>query len=323
MKGKKIFLNILVILICIGIAIGCFFVYKKYTKTPNNNSSSLTETEEKISTAPLFNENEYPKVDGSTATIPLAKAFQENFTGKSNIEINHSMTHESYLNLVDGNCDLILVVEPSEEDKAYAEEKNVELKYDKVANEGFVFFVNSDNPVDNLTIEQIQKIYSGEITNWSEVGGNNEEILAYQRPINSGSQTAMENLVMKDIPLKKAETEDIADSMFDIIDVVSDYDNGINSIGYSYYYFANTMYLGENIKMIKVEGVAPNNSTIQAEQYPIMSAYYAVTRKNEDTSSLVSEYESNSKTKKLLDAMLSPRGQKVVEESGYVPIIKK
>ena len=125
---------------------------------------------------------------------------------------------------------------------------------------------------------------------------------------------------MKDIGLRPAETETIADSMFDIIDVVSDYDNGVNSIGYSYYYFANTMYLGENVKMLKVEGVAPNNDTIKAGKYPIMSAYYAVTRKTEDTDSLTSGEESVTKTRKLLDAMLSARGQSVVEKAGYVPV---
>ena len=272
--------------------------------------AKASENEVKISTEPIFTKEEYPIVDGSTATKPLAKAFEENFTGARDVEINHSMTHESYLNLVDGGADLILVVEPAEDDKSYAEEHHIELKYDKVVNEAFVFFVNSDNPVDSLTIDEIQKIYTGEITNWKEVGGNDAEILAYQRPVNSGSQTAMENLVMQGKKLKEAEKEDIAESMFDIVDVVSDYDNGINSIGYSYYYFANTMYLGENVKMLKVEGVAPNNSTIKAEKYPIMTAYYAVTRANED----------NANTLKLLDAMLSPRGQKAAEEAGYVPV---
>ncbi len=320
MKGKKIFLNILTLLICAGIVVGCYFAYKYFTKENKPKEESKTsEKEVVISAEPIFTEEDYPIVDGSTATIPLAKAFEENFTGKTDVEINHSMTHEAYLNLVDGGCDLILVVEPAEDDKAYAESKNVELQYDKVTNEGFVFFVNKDNPVDSLTIEQIQKIYSGEITNWKDVGGNDEEIIAYQRPVNSGSQTAMENLVMKDVELMPAKTETLADSMFDIIDVISDYDNGVNSIGYSYYYFANTMYLGENVKMLKVEGIAPNNSTIQAGQYPIMTSYYAVTRKSDITDSATPD-ESDSKTEKLLEAMLSPRGQKVVEDAGYVPV---
>ena len=63
--------------------------------------------------------------------------------------------------------------------------------------DGFVFLVNKENKVDSLTLEQIQKIYTGEITNWSNVGGENEEIVAYQREANSGSQNLMEKMVMQ------------------------------------------------------------------------------------------------------------------------------
>ena len=308
---SKIIINVLVILICVGIVVGLCFVYKALTTAEKEKLNTGTTAKEiVISNEPLYTLENYPIVDGSTATIPLAQAFEENFTGLSNLEIQHSKTHQAYTKLIDKEVDLILVVEPSEDDKEYAASKGVELELNKVVNEAFVFFINKDNPVESLTIEQIQKIYTGEITNWSEVGGNDAEIIAYQRPVNSGSQTAMENLVMQGLKLKEATTEDIAHGMSDIIDVVSDYDNGANSIRYSYYYYANTMYLGENIKMVSVEGVAPSNKTIQKEEYPIMTAYYAVTRKG----------DTNENTLKLLEAMLSPRGQKVVEKAGYVPV---
>ena len=162
-----------------------------------------------------------------------------------------------------------------------------------------------------MTIEQIQKIYTGEITNWKEVGGEDEKIVAYQRPENSGSQTGMLSLVMNGKKMKKPETEEIAMSMQDIVDVVSDFESGAGSIGYSYYFYANTMYLKENVKMLKVEGIEPNKETIQSEKYPILTAYYAVTRK---------DAEEGSPTLKLRDEMLSKRGQKVVENAGYVPV---
>ena len=311
MKEKKIILNLIVIIICIGILVGCYAMYKSYA--PNSISKEkiveVNKDEEKPYDSPIFSEDDYPIVDGSTATIPLAEAFEKNFTGRENVEIKHSKTHKAYVNLIDQKADLILVVEPSEDEINYAKEKNVELQYDKVVNEGFVFFVNAKNPVDSLTLEQIQKIYSGEITNWSEVGGNDEKILAYQRPENSGSQTGMLSLVMKGIKMKKPETTEIAESMIDIIDVVSEYDNGINSIGYSYYYYANTMYISDNVKMLKVNGVSPNNDTIKKAEYPILTAYYSVIRKN-----------SNDKILKLRDEMLSIRGQKVAENAGYVPV---
>jgi phosphate transport system substrate-binding protein len=308
MKKKKILLNVLFLIICLVIAAGCYATYYFLT----NIDEKIDEVaSEKISTEPIFSEEDYPIVDGSTATIPLAEAFQENFTGVDEVQVTHSKTHNAYVKLIDGDCDLILVVEPSEEDIEYAEEKNVELEYDKVVNEGFVFFVNSNNPVDSLTIEQIQKIYTGEITNWKEVGGNDEEIIAYQRPENSGSQNGMLSLVMNGLKMKEPESENIAESMFDIIDVVSDYNNGEGAIGYSYYYYANTMYVKDDVKMIKVNGVAPNNENIKNEKYPIITAYYIVTRKNE---------EEDSSVVKLRDAMLSARGQKVVEDAGYVPV---
>ena len=320
MKENKTALDIGFIILCVVIICGFYFGYKYYVGkqekvTYLDKDAVVEEPEdenaEKEEEKPLFAVEEYPKVDGSTATIPLAEAFQKEFTGADSVEIEHSKTHQAYANLVDKKADLILVVEPSEEDLEYAEEQKVELQSDKVVNEGFVFFVNKDNPVDSLTIEQIQKIYSGKITNWKEVGGNDQKIIAYQRPENSGSQTGMLNLVMKDVKMKNPETETIAESMSDIIDVVSDYDNGEASIGYSYYYYANTMYIGENVKMLKINDVEPNSETIKSEEYPIITAYYAVTRKDE---------APDSKTVLLRDSMLSKKGQKVAEEAGYVPV---
>lgn len=308
MKNKKVLMNLLVLLICALIVVGGYFVYKALTKPEEKIEHSA---EAPISKEPIFTEENYPKVDGSTATIPLAEAFQKDFTGVEKVECKHSKTHGAYVKLIDKECDLILVVEPSEDDEEYAKSKNVDLNYDKVVNEGFVFFVNKDNPVDSLTLEEIQKIYTGEITNWKDVGGNDEKITAYQRPPNSGSQNGMLSMVMKDKKMKEPETEDIAESMFDIIDVVSEYENSSSAIGYSYYFYANSMYVKDDVKMLKVNGVAPNNDTIKSEEYPLITAYYAVTRKDE---------EKDSPVLKLRDEMLSIRGQKVAETTGYVPV---
>ena len=279
--------------------------------TPSETAPPETEPYTPADPAKLhFAPEEYPVIDGSTATKPLAKAFQEALTGEKGVEINHSKTGKAYTKLVDGEVDLILVVEPSEDNKAYADEKDVTLKLSKVANEGFVFFVNKRNPINSLTADQIRKIYSGEITNWKEVGGLDAEIVAFQRPVNSGSQTGMESIVMGDVPLMEPVTEHIAGSMEDIIDVISAFDGGENAIGYSYYYYANTMYLGENIKMIGVDGVMPNNTTICDMEYPFLTAYYTVTREGDESGN----------TKDLLAYMLSEYGQRNVLEAGYVPI---
>ena len=111
--------------------------------------------------------------------------------------------------------------------------------------------------------------------------------------------------------------ENIATSMSDIIGVVSNYDNGANSIGYSYYYYATTMYDTEEsevtngIKLIGIDGVKPIDETIQNETYVLNTAYYIVINKAE---------EENSNVRKLVEAMLGKRGQNVAEEAGYVRI---
>ncbi len=312
MKKKKVIANIITIVICLVIVALGYVAYKYFTNANDlKNQNEPEQVEEKISTEPLYTDENYPKVDGSTATAPLAEAFEANFKGKKIDEVNveHSKTHKAYEKLINKELDLILVTSPSEDEEKLAEKSNVELEVTKVVNEGFVFFLNKNNPVDSLTVEQIQKIYSGEITNWKEVGGNDEEIIAYQRPKNSGSQTGMLNLVMKDKKIKDAPKEDIAMSMSDIIDAVSNYDNKESAIGYSYYYYANTMYLSDEIKLLKVNGVEPNNDTIKNGEYPILTAYYIVNRKDD----ISSEAES------LKENMLSTRGQKVAEEAGYVP----
>lgn len=312
MKKKKVIANIITIVICLVIVALGYVAYKYFTNANDlKNQNESEQVEEKISTEPLYTDENYPKVDGSTATAPLAEAFEANFKGKKIDEVNveHSKTHKAYEKLINKELDLILVTSPSEDEEKLAEKANVELEVTKVVNEGFVFFLNKNNPVDSLTVEQIQKIYSGEITNWKEVGGNDEEIIAYQRPKNSGSQTGMLDLVMKDKKIKDAPKEDIAMSMSDIIDAVSNYDNKESAIGYSYYYYANTMYLSDEIKLLKVDGVEPNNDTIKNGEYPILTAYYIVNRKDD----ISSEAES------LKENMLSTRGQKVAEEAGYVP----
>ena len=306
-RGTKA--NIIVAVICILIVALCVGAYFYFTQKHDKDIEQKNIEE----TGAIFTYEEYPKMDCSTVMIPLSKKFLADFTkqDETKVEVQSTMTDGAYANLVKKNVDAILVVEPSEGDKKIAEEAGVELTSYKIANEGFVFFANTANKVDNLTLEQIQKIYAGEITNWKEVGGDDQKIIAYQRPDNSGSQTGMYNLVMKGLKIAKAPTENIAVSMSDIIDLVSDYQNNPGSIGYSYYYYASSMYGNDELKLLSVDGVKPTNETIQNETYPIMSAYYVVIRK---------EDENNEKIKKLVNAMLSDRGQKLVKEAGYVSI---
>ena len=288
----------------------------------NENTIVLNNTTEKyiIGKNPaLFTEENYPRIDGSTATIPLSEAFKAEFLAKDvkDVSVEHNKTHQAYQKLINGDVDLILVTYPSEEEQQMAIDAGVELEILPVVNEAFVFFTNERNPVNSLTLEQIQKIYTGEYTNWNQVGGNNAEIKAYQRNPNSGSQSGMIKLVMGELKLMDAPEHIIVGDMSSIVGLVSNYENGENSIGYSYYYYVTTMYdtidkeVTDRIKLLGVNGIVPNNTTIKNGTYPIRTNYYIVINKAE---------AENSNTRKLVNAMLDTRGQKAAEAVGYVGV---
>lgn len=302
MQNKWV-VNVLLVIIMILVVIACIVTYMCFT----NDVEIIESQKEEI----LFSKENYPKVDGSTATLPLAEAFKANFTGTdiSEVKVEHSKTHNAYVNLINGNADLILVTYPSEDEQKLAKDNNVELEIVPIVKEAFVFFVNKENSVENLTLSQIQNIYSGKIKNWKDVGGDDSKIIAYQRPEKSGSQSGMLELVMKNVKMMKPTTETVSQSMADIIDVISDYDNGKTAIGYSYYYYATTMYTNDTMKLLSVNGIKPTYENIQTGLYDIQTAYYAVIRKDE---------AENSNTRKLLNAMKSSRGQNVAKEAGYV-----
>lgn len=300
---KRIVIVIVVTVLC---ALGSFIAYNHFTESKDDYSG---ENEPEVVFKDTFKDN-LPRLDASLATQPLMDEFVKYFAGKdslSSVKENYTNTHPAYVELIDGKKDLIVVTEPSEEELKLASDKNVLLEVTKLVNESFVFYVNKDNKVDGLTLEQIQNIYSGKITNWKDVGGEDKEILAYQRPVNSGSQTGMISLVMKDIPLKKPRTVEMIESMGGIIDAVASYDNASAGIGYSYYYYANTMYSSPDIKFLKVDGVLPTYESTKDESYPIRTAYYLVTRKDADE-----------KTLKFKEALLSKEGSSVIRGAGYV-----
>lgn len=316
-KFLSIFGTIIIMAIIVFVCLGAYNYVIDIEEEQNRVERDLSS--HSVSTNPIFSLEDYPKVDASLATQPLTDAFIENFTGTlpSEEELDYTNTHPGYVRLINDEVDLIVVTEPSEEELKLAEEAGVELEVIPVVKEGFVFYVNEKNPVKSLSLEQIQKIYTGEIKNWKEVGGSDSAIRAFQRPENSGSQTGMYSLVMKDKKIMQPPKEDLVETMFEIINLVSSYDNGENSIGYSYYYYATTMYddmdkeVADRIRLLEIDGVAPNYETIKNNTYPLETAYYIVINKNEP---------KDSNTRKLVDAMLSTRGQAVAKEAGYVPV---
>ena len=263
----------------------------------------------------LFNKYDLAHIDGSTATIPITAELVRQFCGVTDPElsyyIDHNTTGPAYDDLILGNHgkNLILVTEPSDDELVMAAENHVELDVTKIALDGFVFITHKDNPVDSLTVEEIQGIYNGVITNWSQVGGNDEEIIAYQREPNSGSQTAMEKLVMQGVDIMDPPKSPVAKTMGDLVESVAQYKNTTCSIGYTFNYYINYLYRNDDIKVLKIDGIAPDRENLLDQSYPFSSGYYAVTRKGGDR-----------KAEEIKEYLLSDEGQEIIQLAGYCPV---
>ncbi len=258
----------------------------------------------------------YPRVDGSTANIPMMAQIRSSYLGEDLVESqNNSLevttTDYAWRNLIDGKNDLLLVYEPSSETKKIIDESPVKLKVTPIGVDALVFIVNQKNKVKNLTTEQIRDIYSGKITNWKELGGDDAVIEAYQRVLNSGSQTLFLNLVMKDVKPVDAPIKYRIEGMDGLIETLASYNNTGNALGYSVFYYAKKMYAVPGLELISVDGIMPSDETIGNAEYPFLNEYYLVIR--EDT-------PEDSETMKLYNYILSDKGREDIKKAGYIPI---
>ena len=296
---------------------------KKSETTATTGSVTGTDTtaeateETKTSVLSL---DELPVLDGATANEPFYEAVVAKMCGvdqdtaKANILC--STTDGAFHNLINGKADMIFVSYPSEDQVNAATENGVEFEYHHILTGGFVFFVSVDNPIESLTVEQLRGIYKGEITNWKEVGGNDEEIIAFQREEGSGSQNGLYRYVVSKEEVMEAPQKYYFDTMSDIVYAFgnADYENSDNAIGYSYYYYVANMEINDKIKMIQINGIAPNNETIGQGTYPFCNPTLAVVRKGTP---------SDSKVYDIIDWIMSDEGAELAEELGYVPNISE
>lgn len=263
------------------------------------------------------------RLDGATALYPVYASFvQAVYPADSYPLIEHgwpgkvacSGTVEAYERLIRRETDMIFAAAPSQDQLDRAEKAGMEFHLTPIGREAFVFFVNRRNPVESLTVEELWGIYSGEITNWKQVGGRNQRIRPFQRSGNSGSQSALLRL-MEGRTLLEPEREDVAAAMDGIIHQVASYRNYRNAIGFSFRFYATEMVTSGDIRLLAVNGVAPTRETIRDNSYPISSSFYAVTAAPIGQPSLE---ERDEHAAAFLDWILSEEGQTLVERSGYV-----
>lgn len=264
----------------------------------------------------VFSRENFPVLDGSTSMKPLGQAVASVLLSETAEEVANLLdfhrTTESFRYLMRGESDLLLVAEPNAVVFEEMEGEGFAYEMQPIAKEALVFIVNSENPVESLTVEELQKIYTGEITNWSQVGGNDVDIIPFQRNATSGSQVLMDKLVMGELEMMDAPAEWIPGEMDTLMEGVRGYEDSASAIGYSVYYYAEDMRMAEGMKIIAIEGIEPTDETIGSDTYSLINPYFAV----------ISE-EADEPTRVLYDWLVSQDGQMVLELQGYVPVNKE
>lgn len=263
--------------------------------------------------AGMFTKESFPKVDGSTATIPISEAIYQYATGASEQEaseaIVHTKTSQSYYRLFDGDSDILIVYEPSDAVVELMKEHPCKIK--PIGLDALVFMANTNNPVESLTMGQLQRIYTGELENWSEVGGEDSPIYAFQRPVGTGSQNLIEKVVMGDLPMSTGDNVFYYSTMSDILEGMLSYNGEDNTLGYSVFYYANNMYYLPELRFMAVDGVLPSTQTIYDGSYKLVNPFYAVIREDEP---------EDSGAHRLFDWLTSDTAQQMMIDLGYVPV---
>jgi phosphate transport system substrate-binding protein len=240
-------------------------------------------------------------VAGSTSVQPLSELLAENFSKENadiKIEVQGGGSGQGAKAAIEGIADfgaLSREVDETEKEKVQAEHI--------IAKDGIAIIVNKETTVNNLALEQIKNIYTGKITNWKELGGEDQAISVISREEGSGTRDAfiegtgvMED--DKDMTTRKAL---IQGSTGGVANTVA---KTVGSIGY-----VSLGNLSDEVKAISVNGVEPSDETVLNGKYQLSRPFIYITAK-----------EETAEAKKFIDYILSDEGQKIVREAGFIPV---
>lgn len=254
-------------------------------------------------------------ITGSTTLLQVSEAWASTFMEKygGTIIVNGGGSGEGIAALINGTTDLANSSREIKDDEIEAAKANgLDIQEYLVLYDGIAVVVHPSNPVEELTIEQLSKMYTGEITNWSEVGGRDKEIVLAARDSSSGTgEYFLEEVIQLGKTLKENDYSDNAlrlQSNADIVNQVSTTENAIGYIGLGY--------IGESIKVLKIkkdeasEAVMASVETIKDGSYPISRALY-IYALGKDISDIAKAY---------LDFVMGEEGQTIGLQEGYVPV---
>ncbi len=324
---KKRIISVILMMAMI-LSVGC----KKKAKTESSESSESTtesttesmtektESETDPETTPSttekpdpdsfsFTKDNYPVIDGSTSTKPMATAITSVLLGIPREEADSMLefhkTTRSFSYLMDREAKLLICAEPAQSVFDEMKEREFEYEMEAFSAEALVFVVNASNPVESLTTEQIQKIYTGEIRNWKEVGGNDATINPYIRNANSGSQEKMETIVMNG--LKMIDWPEMVGYV--MLSPYFQLEQDEDGIAYTPFYYYDTIVNDDRTQVIGVNSVTPGKKTIENNSYPYVTEVMASVRADVDRSSTAYQ---------LFYQLAAGQHNAIVKESGYI-----
>ena len=234
--------------------------------------------------------------DGSTSMEKVIGALGEAFQNDTGIGFTYNPTGSgSGIKAVqEGRCDIGLSSRDLKD-----EEKEAGLSGTVLAYDGIAIIVNPENPVSDLSVETIAKIYTGEITNWSEVGGNDAEIVLIGREAGSGTRDGFESIT---------DTEDACQYRQELTstgDVITTVSQNPGAIGY-----ASVASVKDTVKALTVDGVAPTEATIKDGSYVVQRPFVLVTKTGEELSDAAFKF---------FTYITSPDANEIISAAGVVP----
>lgn len=235
--------------------------------------------------------------DGSTSMEKVIGALGEAFeTENSGVTFTYNPTGSGtgITAVSEGRCDIGLSSRALKDEETEKGLKGTVLAYD-----GIAVIVSNDNPVNDLSIETIAKIYTGEITNWKDVGGNDAEIVLIGREANSGTRDGFESVVGVEEQCKYRQ------ELTATGDVISAVAGNPNAIGY-----ASVASVKDTVKALKVEGVTPNETTIKDGTYKIQRPFVLVTKEDTKLSDTAEAF---------YNFCLSEEAKEIITNAGVVP----
>lgn len=244
-------------------------------------------------------------IDGSTTVGPISKAFAEYYMAahpEVNITVSESGSGNGAKSIMNGTCDVAAMSRPMKDSEfKAAADKGIQPVAHVVALDGLPILVHPSNPVQDLTVEQVRKIFLGEIANWKEVGGPDQQIVTVSRDTNSGTYETFEGLVMQ-----KQKIHQNCEYVGSNGAIRQRVQSTPAAIGY-----AGLGFVDKTVKALKVDGIYPSAETVQTGEYPIARPLFMYTNGYPKLGSPLYQF---------VTIYLSEDGQEMVEEIGFVPV---